>query len=115
MLLCFVYHCILCSTGLCPDVYPDHDCRPTHAKTVEDPPLLFDLYHDPSEVYTLTPDDPVYNQTMAIISKVILRNCQSWTKDKSKPTEIVTEKLLKRISILSFQNEFLHSQHQIIV
>ena len=58
------------STGLCPDVYPDHDCRPSHAKTVEDPPLLFDLHRDPSEVYTLTPADPDYNQTMSIISKV---------------------------------------------
>ena len=63
--------CFPHSTELCPDIYPDHDCRPSHGKTVEDPPLLFDLHRDPSEVYTLTPDDPEYNQTMSIISKVM--------------------------------------------
>ena len=64
--------CLPHSTELCPDVYPDHDCRPSHGKTVEDPPLLFDLDRDPSEVYTLTPVDPEYNQTISIIYKVSL-------------------------------------------
>ena len=62
---------IPCSTNQSSDVYYDLDCRPSHEKTVQDPPLLYDLHLDPSELYTLTPDDPVYNQTMSIILKVL--------------------------------------------
>ena len=64
------------STTLCSDVYPNLDCRPTHKKTVEDPPLLFNLDQDPSEVYTLTPEDPEYNDimdTMKTVSSMLSR------------------------------------------
>lgn len=52
-------------------LYPDDDCVPRNVKTVHEPPLLFDLYLDPSEVYPLTMTDPEYNQTMSIILKVL--------------------------------------------
>lgn len=71
----FGFRCILCRTNI-PSAYhahgSDHDCNSDATKTVQDPPLLFDLHLDPSEEYTLTPDDPEYNQTMSIISKVCI-------------------------------------------
>ena len=50
--------------------YPDLDCA-SPLKRRRDPPLLFDLYSDASEAHGLTPDDPVYNQTISIITQVL--------------------------------------------
>ena len=62
--------CSPCRSPLTSDAYPDLDCHISSAKTVQDPPLLFDLYCDASEVYTLTPADPEYNHTISIITEV---------------------------------------------
>lgn len=60
-----------CRSHFTSEVYPDLDCRESKAKTMQDPPLLFDLYRDASEVYRLTPADPGYNQTLSIITEVL--------------------------------------------
>ena len=65
------FACIPCRAPLTSDVYPDLDCRVSNARTVQDPPLLFDLYRDTSEVYALSPADPVYNQTICVITEVL--------------------------------------------
>ncbi|XP_076125187.1 arylsulfatase A [Alosa pseudoharengus] len=40
------------------DTTPDHDCHMTSIMKQHNPPLLFDLEADPSENYSLSPDDP---------------------------------------------------------
>jgi arylsulfatase A len=48
----------------CSEPYPDHDCWSATKKAAQNPPLLFDLNKDPSEVYELSPKDPEYNSIM---------------------------------------------------
>ncbi len=39
--------------GLCPDFYPDTVCRGNYSLHSYDPPLLYNLHNDPSEIYAL--------------------------------------------------------------
>ena len=57
-------------SNLCNDQYPDMDCRPTHLKSYEDPPLLFDLFEDPSEVYALDSGYPDYESILKTVIQV---------------------------------------------
>ena len=54
----------------CSKPYPDQDCWSATKKAAQDPPLLFNLDEDPSEVYTLTPKDPEYNDIMDTMKNV---------------------------------------------
>jgi arylsulfatase A len=54
----------------CKEPYPDHDCWNSAEKSVHDPPLLFDLDKDPSEVYALTSTDPEYNDILDTMKKL---------------------------------------------
>ena len=63
--------CSPCRSPLTSNAYPDRDCHFSSAKTVHDPPLLFDLHRDVSEVYALTPADPEYKHTISVITKVL--------------------------------------------
>ena len=55
-------------SGLCPDTYPDEKCRGNYPIHYYDPPLLYNLNSDPSEVYQLQVDD--YADVMETIIKV---------------------------------------------
>ncbi len=44
----------------CPNNYADHDCRANTTEQMLDVPLLFNLYHDPSEHFPLNVSDPFY-------------------------------------------------------
>ena len=54
----------------CSEPYPDHDCWTATKKAAQNPPLLFDLNKDPSEVYELSPKDPEYNSIMDTMKNV---------------------------------------------
>ena len=54
---------------LCPDAYPDPVCRDNYTLHQYDPPLLYDLHHDPGEIYNL--DVTEYKEVMDQITKVI--------------------------------------------
>ena len=62
--------CLVCIRSHCGKPYPDQDCWTATKKAVQDPPLLFNLDEDPSEVYTLTPKDPEYNDIMDTMKNV---------------------------------------------
>ncbi len=78
MLLNIIVHIIYLSSsilvysfscrGLCPDFYPDEICRFNYSKHAHDPPLLYDLTSDPSEIYSLSVTE--YSDVMAQINKV---------------------------------------------
>lgn len=53
---------------LCSNTYPDVVCRSNYSFTAYNPPLLYDLHSDPSEIYDL--DTTEYADIMAEIRKV---------------------------------------------
>ncbi len=55
-------------SGLCPTFYPDVVCRSNYSLHSYDPPLLFNLNNDPSEVYAL--DVKEYSDVMNQIEMV---------------------------------------------
>ena len=55
---------------ICPNIYPDPVCRDNFTLHHYDPPLLYDLHHDPGEIYNL--DVKKYQDVMDEISKVQL-------------------------------------------
>ena len=58
------------SSGLCPDTYPDEVCRGNYSDHSYSPPLLYDLYSDPGEIYTLNNEQ--YSDVMTQIEKVMI-------------------------------------------
>ncbi len=54
--------------GLCPDFYPDTICRGNYSLHSYDPPLLYNLHNDPSEIYAL--DVKEYTDVMKEIEMV---------------------------------------------
>ncbi len=54
--------------GLCPDFYPDTICRGNYSLHSHDPPLLYNLHNDPSEIYAL--DVKEYTDVMKEIEMV---------------------------------------------
>ncbi len=54
--------------GLCPDFYPDTMCRSNYSLHSYDPPLLYNLHNDPSEIYAL--DVKEYTDVMKEIEMV---------------------------------------------
>lgn len=54
---------------ICPNIYPDPVCRDNYTLHHYDPPLLYDLHHDPGEIYNL--DVKEYQDVMDQISKVL--------------------------------------------
>ena len=57
-----------CFRAQCDDSYPDVVCRSKYSLHTYDPPLLYDLNSDPSEVYNL--DVYEYADVMANIDMV---------------------------------------------
>ena len=56
------------SGGLYPSSYPDEMCRGNLTK--HDPPLLYDLNHDPGELNPLRTEESPYKEIVAEINKV---------------------------------------------
>ena len=56
--------------ALCSNTYPDVVCRSNYSFTAYNPPLLYDLHTDPSEIYNL--DTTEYADILAEIAKVTL-------------------------------------------
>ena len=56
--------------ALCSNTYPDVVCRSNYSFTAYNPPLLYDLHTDPSEIYNL--DTTEYADVLAEIAKVTL-------------------------------------------
>ena len=54
---------------LCPDTHPDPVCRDNYTLHYYDPPLLYDLHHDPGEIYNL--DVTEYKEVINQINKVL--------------------------------------------
>ena len=65
------------SRALCGNTYPDEVCRGNYSLHKHDPPLLFDLHSDPSEVYPLDTTDFEYAQLLVLIEEV--RSCRFHT------------------------------------
>lgn len=59
-------------SGLCPTFYPDEMCRGNYSLHSYDPPLLYDLHSDPSEIYSL--DVKEYSNVMKQIEMVWLQS-----------------------------------------
>ena len=53
---------------LCQNIYPDPVCRDNYTLHYYDPPLLYDLHSDPSEIYNLNVSD--YEEVMSQINTV---------------------------------------------
>jgi arylsulfatase A len=60
-------HFYTIGSPVCTDNYPDKDCRPSHEETKQDPPLLYNLHEDPSEIFNLTKGEEEYDNAMRII------------------------------------------------
>ena len=52
----------------CVNTYPDYICRTNYSRHFYDPPLLYDLHHDPGEIYNL--DVKKYQDIMDEINQV---------------------------------------------
>ena len=63
------------SSYLCQNIYPDEVCRDNYTLHYYDPPLLYDLHSDPSEIYNLSVAD--YGDVMSQINKVGATVCYS--------------------------------------
>lgn len=53
-----------------PDFYPDDICKSSSKVTKHDPPLLYDLNHDPGELNPLTTTESPYKEILAEINQV---------------------------------------------
>lgn len=72
------------SRGLCDHDYPDEVCRSNYSKHAYDPPLLYNLHHDPGEIYPLDTTMPEYQVILKTIMSVsILLHC-SFLSNKSQ-------------------------------
>ena len=60
-------------SGVTPQTYPDEVCRSNYSMHTYDPPLLYNLHNDPSEIYPL--DVKEYSDVMQKITDVS-RKCQ---------------------------------------
>ena len=60
--------CVYVCRHICPNIYPDPVCRDSYKLHYYDPPLLYDLHHDPGEIYNL--DVKEYQDIMVEINKV---------------------------------------------
>ena len=57
-------------TGLYPEFYPDEMCRSSAKLVQHDPPLLYNLDHDPGELNLLNATQFPYNKIVEEINKV---------------------------------------------
>lgn len=57
-------------TGLYPEFYPDEMCRPSTKLTQHNPPLLYNLNHDPGELNPLNATLSPYKEIVEEIDKV---------------------------------------------
>ena len=64
----YMYYICIFSRSLCKDTYPDEVCRGNYSLHKHDPPLLFDLHSDPSELYALVATE--HSQLLALIDEV---------------------------------------------
>lgn len=67
--MCF---CVIYRSGLYPDFYPDEMCKNPKNITKHDPPLLYDLNHDPGELNPLRTTRSPYKEILAEINQVSL-------------------------------------------
>ena len=63
-------------TGLYPESYPDEMCRHSAKLVQHDPPLLYNLNHDPGELNILNATQSPYNEIVKEINKV--SSCSSF-------------------------------------
>lgn len=61
---------VICRTGLYPGFYPDEMCRSSANITKHDPPLLYNLNHDPGELNPLRTTESPYKEILAEIDQV---------------------------------------------
>ena len=57
-------------TGLYPAFYPDEACKSTSKLAKHDPPLLYDLNHDPGELNPLDATQSPYKEIVKEIDEV---------------------------------------------
>jgi len=69
--LCFTQSILSFYRGLCDNDYHDEVCRANYSKRAYNPPLLYNLHHDPGEIYLLnSKNTPEYNDVLNTITKV---------------------------------------------
>ena len=80
-------------SGLYPKFYPDEICRKSSELTPHDPPLLYNLNHDPGELNPLGTTESPYKEIVAEIDKVrsLHYKVQSYITTKSLPTTAMLE------------------------
>ncbi|XP_070577433.1 arylsulfatase A-like [Ptychodera flava] len=69
---------------------PDRDCRPSATLTKHDPPLLFDLHEDPSELYNLNQEGEEYIEILNKIKRIYKKHVltMDWAESEVlKPTD----------------------------
>ncbi|XP_070577422.1 arylsulfatase A-like [Ptychodera flava] len=69
---------------------PDRDCRPSATLTKHDPPLLFDLHEDPSELYNLNQEGEEYIEILNKIKRIYRKHVltMDWAESEYlKPTD----------------------------
>lgn len=62
-----VQRCSPCR-GLCDNDYHDEVCRANYSKRAYDPPILYNLHHDPGEIYPLNTASQEYQDMNTITS-----------------------------------------------